>query len=170
LIPKVAANPDRSKALIPQCARITAVISFIALAAIAIFATPLVRIVFSPDFLPAVPMIRILAIGVLIRGSAKIFGSYLMGTNHPGILSLSICLGLIVNIIVLWLLLPQIGIIAAPIAVCANYVVTSTVHTWAYMKCSGLKFLNIWKFKREDWNLIWGTITRIKGKIIRLKS
>ena len=64
LMPKVAGDGVGKKELVAQCFRLTAIICGILLLVIAVFAEPIVVVLFSPKFIPAVLLIRILSIGL----------------------------------------------------------------------------------------------------------
>jgi O-antigen/teichoic acid export membrane protein len=70
LIPRSARDPEGKKVLVALCSRLTALICGIGLLILGLMAEPLVKIVFSPAFLPAVPLIRIICLGVWIRAAA----------------------------------------------------------------------------------------------------
>ena len=77
--------------------RISAITSGLLLGILAIFTVPFVKVLCSPDFLPAVPLIRIIAIGTLIRCAWKVVVPCLMARNRPGIASLAVFTGMGVN-------------------------------------------------------------------------
>ena len=106
LMPRVAGDGVGKKELVARCFRLTAIICGILLLVIAVFAEPIVVILFSPKFLPAVLLIRILSIGVAVRCACKVFETYLLGINRPGSVSISVAIGTVVNLVVLWLFLP----------------------------------------------------------------
>ena len=151
LMPTIAGNKTGKRELVAQCSRLTALTCGILLSILAVFAKPIVTVLFSPAFLPAVPLIQILAFGVLIRCACKVFESFLLGTDRPGMLSFSVTVGIIVNLLVLILLLPMIGLIGASVAVSAGYFVSSALLLSAFIRFSGLTLVEIYHFRMSDW-------------------
>jgi len=153
LLPRVAGDRHGSKDLVCRVARLVHVISIGVLLAMAALATPVVGILFSPDFLPAVPLIRILAIGTAAFCTGKVFLSYLIGTKHPGVASLAVGAGAAVNVALIWWLLPAWGISAAAWATTANYVVASCLLALAFRFFSGVPLAEVFRFRVADWSV-----------------
>jgi len=133
---------------------VAGVVVAILLAVLAIFATPMVSILFSPQFLPAVPLIRIIAVGILVRSAGKLFVPYLIGTNHPGIASVSVAAGMVTNLVLLLALMPYLGLMGAAVAVSVGYLVSSAILQIAFCRISGQRFRETWRFTVEDWRLV----------------
>ena len=165
LIPKVAGNKEGKGKLVAQCARLTGLICGMLLLILAVFAKPIVVMLFSCAFLPAVPLIQILAVGVLIRCACKVFVPYLLGVDHPGVVSVSTAIGTIVNLVVLWLLLPVIGLPGAAIGMVIGYFVSSTLLTRGFIQLSGLGVWEVWKLKWSDWMMAVNAARRVSQKI-----
>jgi len=138
LIPRSARAREGEKELVARSARLTGLICGAALILLVIFARPLVLIVFSPAFAPAIPLIRIISIGVLLRSASKVIVPYLIGTDHPGIASISVGVGMLVNLGMLLLLLPLIGLSGAAVAVSAGYLAGAVVLLFWFARLSGL--------------------------------
>lgn len=170
LIPKVASNEDGKKHIIAQCSRLTGLICGALLLILAVFAGPIVAIVFGPEFVESVLLIRILSIGILIRCSCKVFVPYLLGTDRPGIASISVAAGMITNLAALWLLLPILGLPGAAIGVTVSYFVSSTILMFAFSKYSGMKLQTIWSIKRSDWTMIADFLRRAISSVKNILS
>ena len=166
LIPKAAADKTGKGELIAQCSRLTILICGVLLLILAVFAKPIVRLLFSPDFLPAVSLIRILTVGVVVRCGCKVFVPYLLGTNHPGIASISVATGMFVNLAILWLLLPVIGLPGAALGVIGSYFVSSAILTFGFSRYSGIKIRQIWKFNSSDLAIVRNSIKSIYRKFV----
>lgn len=164
LFPRVAADEEGRKDLVARGARVVIVVCGSILLLLALFATPIVRIVFSPDFLPSVPLIRILAVGGVLYCMAKIYLIYLVATKHPGKASIIVTIGVVANIGVLWWLWPKIGVAAAAWAMSANYVVSSTILILAFCRLSGTRLREVFSFSRNDWDEFPAIIQRFKRK------
>ncbi len=150
LLPKISEDETGRPQLTARCARLTGLVCAVLLLVVAGFATPIVKLLFSPSFLPVVPLIRILAIGTLVRCTCKVFTSYLQGMNHPGVESFAVATGVMVNLIVLWLLMPVMGLPAAALAMTLSYVTSSVVITLGFLKFSRLNLLETFWLARSD--------------------
>ena len=160
LLPKVSEDETGRPQLIARCARLTGLVCAVLLLVIAAFATPIVRLLFSPSFLPVVPLVRILAIGTLVRCTCKVFTSYLQGTNHPGIESFAVASGVAVNIVVLWLLMPTMGLPAAALAMTLSYLISSAIITFGFLKISSLNPREAFWLARSDLAVVHQAMTR----------
>jgi len=96
LIPKVAGDEEGRKHLIAQCSRLTGLVTGVQLLVLVIFARPIVNLLFGSEYLAVAVLLQIMAIGMLIRSTCKVFVPYLLGTNHPGISSISVAVGAVV--------------------------------------------------------------------------
>lgn len=154
LIPRVAGDKIGKKDLVARCSRLTFLFCCLSLPLLAIFTRPIVAVLFSPAFLPAVLIIRLLLIGVFVRCICKVFVSYLLGTNHPGIESISVGIGITVNLLLLLILLPIMGLTGAAIAMVAGYFASSSVLALSFSRLSGMKLTEIWRFRASDLALL----------------
>jgi O-antigen/teichoic acid export membrane protein len=150
MLPKVASTKDGMKRAIAQLARLTGVTSIISLALLALLAKPIVIIIFSPAFSPAIPIIQILAIGIAIRCTGKIFEPYLLGVGHPGTVSVSSAVTLIANFILASLFLSMLGLKGVAIGTTLAYCLGASVLLLGFMKYSSFNYGDIWKFKKTD--------------------
>lgn len=155
LIPRVARDQHGKKELIAQCSRLTALICGFLLFIVAVFAKPIIIVLFSPAFLPSAPLVQILALGTFFRSTCKVFVPYLLGTNHPGIGSIAVAIGMLINLAMLWLLLPLIGLPGAALAVMSSYFASSAILTIAFTRYSKLGVSEIWRFRKSDWELVY---------------
>jgi O-antigen/teichoic acid export membrane protein len=154
LIPRIAADEKGRPELVTQCARMSLTVTASCLMVLAVFAWPIVYVLFSPKFLAIVPLIRIMAVGILIRCACKVLVPYLANTNHPGQASLAVAIGLVVNLALLWLLMPIMGLMGAAVAMSASYVASSIVIVVCFNRLSGMGIRNIWRFRRSDWGIV----------------
>jgi len=159
LFPRVANNMGRQD-LVAQCARINGIICAILLISLAILAEPIVNILFSSAFLPTANIIRIIIIGAIARCTCKIFVPYLLGTNHPGIASISVAIGLSTNIFLMYFLLPLYGLSGAAMSVSVNYLISSAILTIGFIYISGLTMKDIFVVRRSDWEQVWSFMVK----------
>jgi O-antigen/teichoic acid export membrane protein len=151
ILPRVAASEEGRPELVAQCARLTAATCAVFLGILVLFTEIFVRVLFSPAFLPAVPLIRIIALGTLVRCAAKVVVPYLISRNRPGLASTAVFSGMVVNIAVMLALLGRIGLPAAAIGVTVSHLVSSVILLAAFQRVSGMSFGRFWAFSRGDW-------------------
>lgn len=165
LLPRVAGDDrDGRSELIARCERISLILCGALLAVICALAYLIVPILFSARFLPAVPLIWILAPGVLIRCATKVIPAYLVGVGKPGQTSIAVGIGLVVNLILLYLLLPAIGLAGAALATAASHLTISVYFDWVFRKHSKLTRRKIWRFHRQDWSDIIHLFKRLRKR------
>lgn len=164
LFPRVAGDREGRSRLVARSARVIGIVCGSILLALAVFAPPLVAVVFSPAFLPAVPFIRILAAGLVLRCMAKVLVPYLIGTDHPGHASLAVIAGAAANLGVIWFLLPRVGVIGAPWSMTASYLVSSAFLLLSFSRFSGLGLKEVFAFRRSDWAEVERLLRRPRGE------
>jgi len=152
------------KELVAMSSRLSLITVTAALGVLCLIAEPFVRYILSPSFLPAVPVIRILSGGIALRCGTKLLGTYLSFTNRPGINSLAIASGMLVNLLLLWLLVPSLGAIGAAFAVTANHLVSSFVLMVAFGKYSGFSLRDTWLPKKADFLVFRTALTRFRRR------
>ena len=166
LLPRVAADPGGRPDLAGQCVRISAFITGGALLVLVVAADPLVRILLSEAFLPVVPLLWILAPGVLLYGASKILMAYFRGQNEPAICSWVVWVGLSVNVVMLLVLYPVLGFVAAAWAMSAGFAVRSIVLAVAFRRRSGQSFGSTWLPRSDDVSLLWSSGRQMLGRFV----
>ena len=154
LLPRVAADTAGRPQLVAQCARASAVVCGTLLVILVVFADPIVALLFSPAFVPAVPIIRIVSVGVLVRCACKMFEPYLLGINRPGAASLAVAVGAAVNWGLLSILLPMAGLVGAGAALTGSYFVSSAILTHYFLRTSGMSLGELCRPHRSDWTTV----------------
>jgi len=159
LMPRIAVDEKGRVALVAQCNRVVVVVSGVALVAMAALAHPVFALI-VPKYLSSVMLMWLLVPGILVRCASKVFVPYLYSRNRIGIISISVVAGAVVNMGLLIVLLPVLGLPAAAIGVVGNYFVSSTIITAAFHRCSGMGLGEAWLPRRSDWSLLWSTFVR----------
>jgi len=154
LFSRVAGHSDGRPELVTQAGRVSALFAGAVLVVMAVVAVPLVRILLSDEFLPAVPLIWIIIPGVFLRASTIVYSAYFMGTNRPAICSTSVGIGTLVNIVVLMLLLPVIGLAGAAWAMTAGYAAGAIILVASFGRVTGRSFRESWTLRSEDLALV----------------
>ncbi len=155
LLPRMCRDEVDRSAMIAKGARMTAFVCGIMLLVLCLFARPIIVVLFSTEFIGAVPLVRILSLGILLRSTCKVFVPYLLGINRPGIVSASVLVGVIVNVLLLVTLLPRIGLNAAALARSCGYAVSSLLLLRGFLKHSGSHVTAVFKYQPSDFKLLY---------------
>ena len=125
--------------------------------------TPLVRILFSDAFLPAVPLLWIIAPGVLAYACAGILGTYFKGIDRPGICSWAVALGLAVHLIAIPVLYPALGVSAAAWGLTLGMICRLVVLAAAFARATRMRWFSIWLPRLGDAASFWRTFRAAFG-------
>jgi O-antigen/teichoic acid export membrane protein len=150
LLPRVASDPRGRPELVARVARMSLAVCGLILAVLVIASRPLVVVLFSRSFLPVVPLIGIIALGILLRSGSKVLMPYFMGINRPAVCSWAVGLATTVNLGALLILLPTRGLPGAAWAMTGGYVVSTLILAVAFRRASGMGFAETWWPRRED--------------------
>ena len=111
----------------------------------------IVRTLFSEEFLPAVPLIRIIAPGMFVYAGASVLATYFRGTNRPSICSWAVAGGVVVNAVIVPLSYPAFGLEAAALGMAASLIVRGVILAVAYCRVTGSPVsLNWWPQPEDD--------------------
>jgi len=163
--PRMASDRGGRPELAAQGSRMAGYVATGVLVVLAVFAKPIVAMLFSPKFLPAVPLIWILVPGVIVRASTKVLVHYMSATDRPGIFSISAITSAGVNFILLLVLLPTMGLDGAAWAMSIAYLCGGLVLLVAFRIYSGLSLRRSWLPQRADWDLVLGIIKKAHAKV-----
>jgi O-antigen/teichoic acid export membrane protein len=150
LLPRVARDPEGRSELVAQVARLSLIVCGVVLAALVIVSRPLIALLFSRDFLPAVPLIWMIAVGMLVHAGSKILAAYFMGINRPAICSWAVVSAVLANFGALMILLPAIGLPGAAWAMSIGYLIRSIVLVLSFRAVTRKGFRETWLPRRAD--------------------
>ena len=160
LIPRAASDERGRKDLVAHCARLTALVSLLMLLGFMLLAKPIVAVFFPDSFASAGLLMQILAFGFFLRTLGKSLESYLIGCNRPGIVSLSVALGMVVNVGTLFLLLPRMGLAGAAWSLVFNYLLSSLILIASFSRLTGMGPLSVWRPRSSDFTFLSGLRAR----------
>jgi len=155
LQPRIAIDEAGQPELTAFCARVAWWITGVVLVILLAVATPLVRILLSEAFLPAVPLIWILALGVFAYSGADILMSYFRGINQPEMCSWAIFLGVGANVVAFSALFQALGIKAAAWGTTIGLLVRSAFLLIVYCRTSRMKLRSVCMLKPDDVTYLW---------------
>jgi len=164
LLPRIAVDSNGRASLVAQSVRLSGTVCGAIIIILLLISKPLVQILLSPAFLPIVPLMWILAPGIFVRSISKITIPYFNGTNHPGISSIAVVLGVATNLVLLAVLLPLMGLPGAAWAMTLGYFVSSFVLIKKFHSISSLTFIDVWKYKRKDITFLTDVMRKIQSK------
>lgn len=127
LLPKMSSDPAAAARQTAQTARFMVAIGAIAIVASLAVAEPLFRVLFSEEFLPAVPVFQVLLAAFAVRALGKVHEPYLLAIDRPGLVSLAVAMGLAVNVLMLVMLYKPLGLVGVGWALVGNYAVSSVI-------------------------------------------
>ena len=143
-------DAQRMPALVACCLRLVFVVTAAAVLALLLASTPLIRILFSPAFLAAAPLLWLLAPGILANACCGIFVTYFKAVNAPLLCSRSLWLGWCVELGALVALFPVVGIAAAPLSVTLGGVCGLFILGSAFRRRTALSWRDILVPRRDD--------------------
>lgn len=123
LFSRIVKGQHASIELTARLIRLTFWATALTAAILAIFCQPLVKLLLSPKFLTVVVPIWIMLPGMVVRCCSKLLGLFYNGVGTPEINSVSLVSAIIVNVLLIYFLLPTYGVVGAAIAsTCGNLI------------------------------------------------
>ena len=153
LLPRIA-SLERNE-LVARCLRLVCVVTAIPILALLALGRPLVHLLLSETFLPVVPLLWILAPGILAYAVTGIFMTHFKGVNRPDVCSWAVLLGLCVNLGLLLLLYPILGMEAAAWAMSIGMVCSCLFLSTVFHRATRLAWLSIWVPRSSDASFLW---------------
>ena len=162
LLPRIAGSGRPE--LTTLCLRVVWCGTVAAIFAVLAISTPLVRILFSEAFLPAVPLLWIIAPGVLAYACAGILGTYFKGIDRPGICSWAVCVGLAANLVAIPVLYPVVGVSAAAWGLTLGMTCRLVLLAAAFARVTRMRWLAIWLPRPGDAVSCWREFRAALGR------
>jgi len=150
LLPRIARDPEGRSELVAQVARLSLIVCGVVLAVLVIVSRPLIALLFSRDFLSAVPLIWMIAVGMFVHAGSKVLVAYFMGINRPAICSWAVVSAILANFGALMILLPAIGLPGAAWAMSIGYLVRTTVLVLSFRSVTRKGLWETWLPRRAD--------------------
>ncbi len=153
LLPRIA-GLERAD-LVALCLRLVCMATAFALLAFLALSTPLVHLLLSDAFLPAVPLLWILAPGLLAYAVSRIFMTHFKGANLPDVCSWAVFLGVCVNLGALLLLYPKLGVEAAAWAMTMGMLCSFFFLAIVFHRVTRMGWPSVWLPRRSDASFLW---------------
>jgi len=155
VFPRVAADPSGRPELVSQMARLAFAATVLALGVFLLASRPLVAILLSTKFLPIVPILAVMSVGIALHAISTVLMPYFDGTGRPGVVSWSIWAAILVNVAFIFLLYPAIGFVAAAYAFSAGFFVRLLLLVFAFCRATALPVSAVLMPRRTDFELVY---------------
>ena len=153
LLPRISSG--HGPELTARCLRLVCGATAAALPVLLAISTLLVQLLLSDAFLPAVPLLWIIAPGILAYAGGGIFMAHFQGVNRPDICSWAVGFGWCVNLGALVLLYPRLGAAAAAWAMTIGLLGRCLLLAIVFGRTTTMGWLSIWFPRRSDARFLW---------------
>ncbi len=168
LFPRVAGTERVD--MVALCLRLVFVAAALPMLVMLALSAPLVRLLLSEAFLPAVPLLWIIAPGVVAYSVSAILMTHFKGANRPHICSWAVFLGLCANLAALLLLYPALGVAAAAWGMTVGMACGCLFLALVFHRTTGTGLLAVWLPRRSDASFLWAAGRSALSGGIRGKS
>ena len=150
IMPRIAKDAEGRPDLVTLSTRGVYWATGAALAGLLAISTPLVRVLLSETFLPVVPILWVLAPGVLALSGSLVMMAYFNSVNRPDVCSWATGVGLSANVGSLVILYPLLGFEAAAWAMTIGFVSRSVFLLFMYRRAARVSLVSLWLPQRGD--------------------
>lgn len=165
IFPSVAsASKKDSSEMVAKVCRIVFSISALCVIALALLSRIIISIVYGSSFLPAVLPFIILLPGVLALCLSKVLKNYLIGQNHPWLPTIGSGVTILIDLILLYVLVPRYGIVGAAASTSFAYITYATVITGAFIHVTKSSLLDILFIKKSDLSFFFNKTSNFLNK------
>ena len=159
LLSRVLQDQSAAGEMVLRSCRMATITAFGGGLVVAIFAKPIVAVMFSSAFLPIVFPLLVLLPGVVAGCTFKVLVSYFNGTGVPEYSSLTLFVGLATNIGLVLVLLPRWDLLGAAVAASAAYTVEAILAAYLFVRLTGYSWRSFIPCK-DDLRVILSLIRR----------
>jgi stage V sporulation protein B len=112
-------------------------ITFPIIIVLCLFSVQTISLLFGEKYIPAAPALSILTGGLFFRAFVGLNGDLVVAINRPRIELISVAIGVIFNIILNIILIPQFGIVGASVATVSGYFIYNSIEVGAIYYFTG---------------------------------
>ena len=167
LLPRSAGERGGRPELVSFCSRAVTWVVVVALGILVTLDSALVTVLLSEKFLPVVPLIWIIAPGILVYAGASVFATYFRGINRPDICSWATGLGFGLTVAIVLLLYRSLGAAASAWGMAGGLVGRSALLSLFFWRMTGARPSHGWIPQRGDitrvHSLVRSALTRLRG-------
>ena len=150
LIPRVAGREVKRAETVGVLVRI---VCFVTAGATAVFfavAEPVVAVLFSEAFLPAVPLMWLMAPGIVAYAGVEVFGAWFSGVERPEAVSWATGVGLAVHVAAVVVLAPRFGAAGVAAAMSLDFLARLAFLGLRFRRTANLPLRAVWTPRRGD--------------------
>ncbi len=167
LLPRTARVQGGHPELAAFCSRTMLWVAAFALVLFLAFDIPLVSILLSAEFIPAVLLMRIIAPGVLVYAGASVFATYFRGIDRPDICSWAVACGFGITLAIVLLLYRDMGVTAAAWGMSGGLLGRSVLLSSVYCRMTDTRPTHAWLPQRGDLSRLR---TMVRAAIYRMRG
>lgn len=169
LLPMAAErSPEQLRTLVPTAVRNVIFLTTCSILLLLTVDRWLITFGFGDDFAPAVLPLRLLYPGILAASAAKVFSSYLLSQGRPQLTAAIGALGMAMNLLISFWLIPLLGTAGASLAVSCSYLLMAGIMAGWFVWHTEARASSLFWPRREDWRLYRDTILVLKAQAGRL--
>jgi O-antigen/teichoic acid export membrane protein len=161
--PRIAASQMGRCDLVNLCARWIGILVLSIGVMLVILAHTWIPILFSTEFLPISEIIIILLPGIWLRAVAKVLYPFFNGINRPEIVSISMAINFISNLLILIAVIEPYGLKGAAWATTISYSLSTLYVIRKYIIITRCALWEIFVVRKKDSNLLIDQFLRIKA-------
>ena len=154
-----ASDGERLNHLTPMVCRIAVGMNLVFMAALFLFAQPIIEGVFGKPFAEAALPMKILLPGVVMMSIERILNADLMGRGFPLYGSQAAALGFTITMVLDLLLIPRWGMVGAASASTVAYSLSAFYIIYRYSLTSGISWGDFLLLRSKDVSLIFKRLT-----------
>lgn len=150
LIPRVAGREVKRAETVGVLVRI---VCFVTAGAAAVFFTvaqPVVGVLFSEAFLPAVPLMWLMAPGIVAYAGVEVFGAWFAGVERPEAASWATGVGIAVHVAAVVVLAPPFGVAGVAAAMSLDFLARLAFVGLRFRRTTDLPLRAVWTPRRGD--------------------
>lgn len=160
MLPRIAADNRGRAELVAQLARIAIAATFVAGLLFAVVSRPILALLLSPEFASGAGLVWWALPGIAVHAGSTLLMPYFEGTGRPGIVSIAVWCGLAVNVLVILLAFPFMGLDSAGLAMTSGMVARFLVLAVPFSSVTGLPLTSLFGVREVDWLMLRGLALR----------
>lgn len=150
LIPRVAGREVKRAETVGVLVRIVCFVTAGATAVFFVVAEPVVAVLFSEAFLPAVPLMWLMAPGIVAYAGVEVFGAWFSGVERPEAASWATGVGLAVHVAAVVVLAPRFGAAGVAAAMSLDFLTRLVFVGFRFRRTAKLPLRAVWIPRRGD--------------------
>lgn len=164
LQPRMAPGAEGRRELTATACRLTLVTVGLGLGALLVASPIVVPVLLSQAFASVVPLLWLMAPGQLMKCASQPMTAYFIGSNRPGVVSLSTGTELISSVVLMPWFYREAGLAGAALAASIAQTLRGLVLVVAFRVVSEMSFTSTWRVRRADLARFTGLTQRLGSR------